>query len=240
MSMYTAACFYVTIFNTAEPNLICRSLYENSSEFKETRRISNKTCSMWKNYTTTKARNQTSYFACKFDDKYYSLTIVNEWDLLCDRKHLTGLTQTVFLVGTISGFISGIISDKYGRKKATIIFLFISSLSFIVCQILMSDFANLNISTNGRYIIYCVLQLINGITYVCLYSSSYILNIELTNHSYHTLFTNINIYFFILGELYVLTVFYFYRSWHIANWFIAILSFVLLLVTVFTLPESPR
>jgi MFS family permease len=240
MSMYTATCFYVTIFNTAQPDLVCRSLYENSSAFKETRRISNKTCSIWKNYTLSKARNESLYYTCHFDEEYYSLTIVNEWNLLCERQHLTSLTQTVFLVGSISGFLSGIVSDKYGRKLATIVFLFISSLSFIVCQILMSDLIHLNISTNVRYIIYCLQQLINGITYVCLYSSSYVLNIELTNDNYHTLFTNINIYFFILGELYVLAVFYFSRSWHIANWSIAIFSLVLLIVTVFTLPESPR
>ncbi len=34
-------------------------------------------------------------YQCEFDKKYYGLTIINEWGLVCDKQHLAGLTQTI-------------------------------------------------------------------------------------------------------------------------------------------------
>ena len=51
-------------------------------------------------------KNQ-SVYTCKFDQEFYGTTIVNDWELLCEKSYLVALTQTLFLIGGVSGFISG-------------------------------------------------------------------------------------------------------------------------------------
>ena len=73
---------------------------------------------MW-NYTSSLNRNQKSNYTCRFDDKYYGHTIINEWELVCDKQYSAALSQSFYLCGFISSFVSGILSDKYGRKRIT-------------------------------------------------------------------------------------------------------------------------
>lgn len=48
----------------------------------------------------------------------------SEWNLVCDKKYLKIVAEMIFLIGVASGgIISGMLSDKFGRKKM----LFISA-----------------------------------------------------------------------------------------------------------------
>lgn len=48
----------------------------------------------------------------------------SEWNLVCDRKNLKIVAEMIFLMGVATGgIISGMLSDKFGRKKM----LFISA-----------------------------------------------------------------------------------------------------------------
>lgn len=48
----------------------------------------------------------------------------NEWNLVCDKKYLKIVAEMIFLMGVATGgIISGMLSDKFGRKKM----LFISA-----------------------------------------------------------------------------------------------------------------
>jgi MFS family permease len=52
-------------------------------------------------------------------------TWMSEWHLVCDRKYLKIVAEMIFLIGVATGgIISGMLSDKFGRKKM----LFISAL----------------------------------------------------------------------------------------------------------------
>jgi hypothetical protein len=49
----------------------------------------------------------------EYDKSFWRRTIIQEWDLVCDRKPLRKLTQQVTFFGLLCGaFISGILSDK--------------------------------------------------------------------------------------------------------------------------------
>lgn len=51
-------------------------------------------------------------------------TWISEWDLVCDKKYLKLVAEMIFLIGVATGgIISGMLSDKFGRKKM----LFISA-----------------------------------------------------------------------------------------------------------------
>lgn len=48
----------------------------------------------------------------------------SEWNLVCDKKYLKIVAEMIFLIGVATGgIVSGMLSDKFGRKKM----LFISA-----------------------------------------------------------------------------------------------------------------
>lgn len=51
--------------------------------------------------------------AWDFDRSEVGDTIVSEWNLVCDRAHLTSIAEVVFLIGVaLGGVIGGWISDR--------------------------------------------------------------------------------------------------------------------------------
>ncbi|ELU15629.1 hypothetical protein CAPTEDRAFT_92879 [Capitella teleta] len=59
-----------------------------------------------------------------FDQSTYVNTIASRLDLVCHRSGLVPLISTLFMAGTFVGSIaSGILSDKYGRKKTLYAFV---------------------------------------------------------------------------------------------------------------------
>lgn len=99
--------FYVTIFNTAEPHLSCY-LKSNSTIFSNAEVTKELKCNMWNNYSLSIEQSTESPYECSFDLEHYETTIINDWGLVCEKQHLAGLTQTIFLIGNISAFLSGL------------------------------------------------------------------------------------------------------------------------------------
>ena len=131
----------------------------------------------------------------------------------------------------------GYVSDKYGRKRASIIFLALFQIVLFGFNILTSDLVGL--SNSYRLLVYCVFQFLNGALNICIFNSTYVLLIELTSQEYHQLFSNINIYFYVIGEVIIMGAYYFSRNWLITNYFLTIYSLVFLILFWIFLPESP-
>ncbi|RWS23965.1 organic cation transporter protein-like protein [Leptotrombidium deliense] len=52
----------------------------------------------------------------QFDNSVFSSTIIDEWNLICDKSFLASLTQSVYMAGIVVSAVSfGYISDKFGR-----------------------------------------------------------------------------------------------------------------------------
>ena len=59
-----------------------------------------------------------------YDHSFWESTILQDFDLICDRKPLAKLTQQMTFFGLLIGvFVSGILSDKIGRVKAMLCIL---------------------------------------------------------------------------------------------------------------------
>ena len=236
----SAMCFYVTIFNTSEPKLFCFEANRLNLEVSFSNQTSERTCDMWNNFTSSKRLNQKTSYECEFEKKDYGRTIITDLELVCDKQHLSSLTQTIFLIGSISAFVGGILSDKLGRKKAIIFFICLQICSSVVANVLLTDYGFFNMSISTKFIIYCIQQFISGIVVFCLYNSVYVLIIELTTDDYHTLVSNVSIYFYVIGEIWILLAYYFTKHWIYTNWVIVLYALFVLILFSFFVPESPR
>lgn len=57
-------------------------------------------------------------------------TIISDWDMVCDRRPLKEMSQTIFMGGVLMGsFISGNLGDRFGRRTL----LIIANLLMAVC-----------------------------------------------------------------------------------------------------------
>ena len=222
-SAFSAITIYSTIFTAAKPKFFCET---DQSIVTDNREV----CNVWSNATVKSS--------CKFDEKYYGRTIITDWDLICDRKLLAGLTQTFYMLGSFSAIFGGYFGDHYGRKKSIVGFLCSLSATMIVSQLFMLDLFNIGIT--AKYVIYCISQMLIGAFVKCLYVSAYVLLLELTCHRYHTLFSNIKLLFYVIGELIILLLAYFIRDWQIINWVVAIITVLTTISSFFLIDESPR
>ena len=230
ISSFSAATIYSTIFTTAEPKLFCN----NNKFYNKTILIDDKLkCDIWLNLTAQNYSNN-----CAYDTSYYGSTIINEWDLVCDQKYLSNLTQTFYMIGSFMAILSGFCGDKFGRKRMILISLILLFLTLLISQVL--QITSLNISFQVKYTIYLIAQTLIGLLTITLYCLSYVLLLEITTNRYHVLFSNIMLYAYVLGEIFVLIVAYFSKDWKIINWFLTVYSFILIIPCALYLKESPR
>jgi MFS family permease len=257
LSALSSATIYATIFTAAEPPFQCshRSLkpdpppsssidgnsilpsHNNSFMFNSSSLIiENDTCKVW----ASLLGNRTYYsqhYECHFDRQHYRSTIITEWELVCDTYWLAALTQTIQMFGSIFGFCGGIIGDRYGRRTSTLLFAVSLTVTLVVSQFLLIPYFEYSLSY--KYAIYSVSQFMIGLLVNCLYCTAYILLMELTTERYRTNLANLNSYMYVCGELLVAIVYYYSRSWHFLNWFIAFTSLLVLVLSWLYLPESP-
>lgn len=71
-------------------------------------------CLMYENNATT----TTSCSKWVYDTRYRSSSRAMEWSLVCDKRWMGALAQTIYMLGVFTGaVVLGGMADKYGRKK---------------------------------------------------------------------------------------------------------------------------
>lgn len=227
---------YTPIFIVAEPDLKCHeSIYQQNANATA---YSNKTCDMWNSYTDSLSKNETSSYQCEFDKTYFGTTIVTDWELVCDKKDYGGYTQSFYLFGVLFSCFNGPLVDSFGRKKIALITIVSFTVASLLSNVITSSF--IPISVFSKYIWYCFTQFLNGCLITCMYNSTFTLINELVSHDYHTLVSNFMIYFYIIGELVTLLVYYLTKSWIALNWFVSFYCTVVIFLFAFFVPESPK
>jgi OCT family organic cation transporter-like MFS transporter 4/5 len=57
-----------------------------------------------------------------YDRSTWPETVVSQFDLVCNKEYWRSLSQSLYMFGIMVGsFVSGILSDKFGRKKITLV-----------------------------------------------------------------------------------------------------------------------
>jgi hypothetical protein len=160
ISALTSACIYATVFIVAEPKLVCTK-YDQLNASSNVDMTMEETCRIFKQLKKVSNESFAKNYTCYFDTQYYDKTIITEYSLVCERQYLAGLTQTGHILGATFGFFGGIIGDKYGRRKSTLLFSFLLT----VCLILTQSTLNItSLSVDARYTIFFISQFLIGIS----------------------------------------------------------------------------
>ncbi|XP_026543355.1 solute carrier family 22 member 4-like [Notechis scutatus] len=165
----------------------------------------------------------------EYSQEVYLSTIVTEWNLVCDNDWKPPLTTSLFFVGVLLGsFISGQLSDKFGRKAIL--------------------FATMGVQTGFSFLqifsisweMFTVLFLIVGMGQISNYVVAFILGTEILGKSVRVIFSTLGVcIFFAIGYMLLPLFAYFIREWRMLLLALTVPGVCCIPLWWF-IPESPR
>ncbi|XP_053422911.1 organic cation/carnitine transporter 2 isoform X2 [Nycticebus coucang] len=165
----------------------------------------------------------------EFSQDVYLSTIVTEWNLVCEDDWKAPLTVSMFFVGVLLGsFISGQLSDRFGRKKVLFITMTMQT-GFSFLQIFSKNFE-----------MFIVLFAFVGMGQISNYVAAFVLGTEILGKSVRIIFSTLGVCIFYAFGYMVLPLFaYFIRDWRML--LLALTGPGVLCVALWWfIPESPR
>ncbi|XP_024121231.1 solute carrier family 22 member 5 isoform X2 [Oryzias melastigma] len=165
----------------------------------------------------------------EYDHSVYTSTIVSEWDLVCDNSWRNPMTSSVFFCGVLTGsFLSGQLSDRYGRK--TVMF------ATIVIQTVATFIAAFSTS----WAMFCSFYFFVGGGNISNYVAAFVLGAEILGPRIRTVFSTAGVcLFFALGYLLLPLLAFFVRDWRSLLLGLTVPG-VLCAPLWWFIPESPR
>uniref|UniRef100_A0A3B4ZDW0 Solute carrier family 22 member 5-like n=1 Tax=Stegastes partitus TaxID=144197 RepID=A0A3B4ZDW0_9TELE len=156
-------------------------------------------------------------------------TIVSEWDLVCDSAWKVPFSTSLFFVGVLIGsFISGHLSDRFGRKP---VFFFTMVLQTVTALIQAASVS---------WVMFCILNCLRGLGQISNYITSLVLGSEMLSPSARVSFTLLGHSLgFGIGYALLPLFAYFMRGWRMLLLAAAIPGF-LFIPLWWVIPESPR
>ncbi|XP_028573822.2 organic cation/carnitine transporter 2 isoform X2 [Podarcis muralis] len=159
----------------------------------------------------------------------YLSTIVSEWDLVCENDWKAPLTTSLFFVGVLIGsFVSGQLSDRFGRKNVLFVTMGVQT-GFSFLQILSTTWE-----------MFSILFLIVGIGQISNYVAAFVLGTEILGKSVRIIYCTLGVcIFYAFGYMLLPLCAYFIRDWRML--LVALTVPGLLYVPLWWfIPESPR
>ncbi|XP_029029782.1 organic cation/carnitine transporter 2 [Betta splendens] len=165
----------------------------------------------------------------EYDRSVYASTIVSEWDLVCDDRWKNPLTSSVFFVGVLTGsFVSGQLSDRYGRKVVLFVTIAIHA-AFTFIQ-----------SFSTSWVMFCAAFFIIGLGQISNYMTAFVLGTEVLGPRVRSIFSTAGMcLFFGVGYMLLPLLAFLVRDWRTLLLGLA-LPGVLCLPLWWYIPESPR
>ncbi|XP_013412219.2 organic cation transporter protein [Lingula anatina] len=136
----------------------------------------------------------------------YTSTVVSEFDLACGSEWQVSTSKSVFFIGKLIGdIISGVISDRFGRRPSVLLALMVSVLLGIATALIPS------------MVVYVVSQGIQGVLNGFYFNVAYTIAVEFVGPSKRNSAAISMTYFFTLGYFVLVLFAYFIRDWrHLA------------------------
>uniref|UniRef100_A0A8D8UN70 Organic cation transporter protein n=1 Tax=Cacopsylla melanoneura TaxID=428564 RepID=A0A8D8UN70_9HEMI len=175
------------------------------------------------NVTTTRPCHKWVY-----DTKNFGETIISEWNLVCTREHLKSLAEMMFLSGVaFGGFFSGLVSDRFGRKRALV--------GSLVCQLVLG----VCIAVAPWFEVYLALRAMLGFFCVSIVFSGFVLCMEIVGGKWLTIAGISYLFPVPLGYIAISGIAYYIHSWRLLQWLITAPT-IFFLGLYCCIPESPR
>ncbi|XP_020846799.1 solute carrier family 22 member 4 [Phascolarctos cinereus] len=165
----------------------------------------------------------------EYSQDTYLSTIITEWNIVCDESWKPPLTTSLFFVGVLMGsFISGQLSDRFGRKNI-----------LFATMAVQTGFSFLQIfSINWE--MFTVLFVIVGMGQISNYVVAFILGTEILGKSVRIIFSTLGVCtFFAIGYMLLPLFAYFIRDWRMLLLALTMPG-VLCVPLWWVIPESPR
>ncbi|KAF2986022.1 hypothetical protein EK904_002180, partial [Melospiza melodia maxima] len=159
----------------------------------------------------------------------YRSTIVTEWNLVCDNDWKGPLSTSLFFVGVLLGsFISGQLSDKFGRKNVLFATLAMQT-GFSFIQVFSTSWE-----------MFSVLFVLVGMGQISNYVAAFVLGTEILGKSVRVLFCTLGVCIFYAFGYMLLPLFaFFLRDWRMLLLALT-LPGLLCIPLWWIIPESPR
>ncbi|CAG2222323.1 OCTN [Mytilus edulis] len=163
-----------------------------------------------------------------YDDAIFASTFSSEMNLVCDDFPKTTQAKTLFFGGVLVGaFITGMLSDKIGRKKTLFLSFFLALATTV------------GLAFSPSYPVFVTLRFFVGFSMAGIFMTAFVIGLELVGPTKRNLAGIVIEYFFALGLVLLAGVAYLLR-----DWFYIELAFgapmVLFLLMWWVIPESPR
>ncbi|XP_063800270.1 solute carrier family 22 member 6-B-like [Pseudophryne corroboree] len=163
-----------------------------------------------------------------YDDSEFSATIINQWDLVCSRRRMRQLAQSIYMAGVLVGsIVFGGLSDKFGRRPLNIW----SNLQMFVSG-LCAAFA-------PNYTVYCVFRFLTGVALSGIVLNSYSLIVEWIPTQTRAFILTGTGYCYTIGQLVLVGLAYLIQDWRMLQLASSVPFFIYFIYTWF-LPESSR
>ncbi len=206
-------------------------------------------CYIYVNTSEGKILNKCSKYV--FDTTFYNTTISTEWNLVCHDLHLKAITQNAYIMGTSGSLLSGIMSDKLGRRTTMYSLILLMVIVLNTTQLIMHS----KMSDTKKLVIFTISRFLTGFAQTT-YSITLVLLLEMTSANRRVLASNILSYFYTLGmlnffcdqkflysfhsgELIIMLIYYFTRDWSITMWILT-MYVMPFLCYYWCVPESAR
>ncbi|XP_064480642.1 solute carrier family 22 member 13-like isoform X2 [Ornithodoros turicata] len=158
----------------------------------------------------------------------YGYTLVQEWNLVCDRAWLLVLSSSIFLVGGLTSLvISGPASDKLGRKPVALFSLIFSQ----VCSIVI-------VFCTDVYV-FIVLRFFLGAALTTLYATSVIIILEVLAPGLRSIYGIAVLLGYVVGDAASTCLSLIGFNWHIQQQ-IGLVPTFMMISSFYSLTESPR
>ncbi|KAM7162805.1 organic cation/carnitine transporter 2-like [Macrochelys suwanniensis] len=165
----------------------------------------------------------------EYSRELYLSTIVTEWNLVCDDDWKAPLTASLFFVGVLVGsFISGQLSDKFGRKKVLFATMGVQT-GFSFLQVFSTSWE-----------MFSVLFVIVGMGQISNYVAAFVLGTEILGKRVRIIFCTLGVcIFYAIGYMLLPLFAYFIRDWRMLLLALT-LPGLLCIPLWWIVPESPR
>ncbi|XP_022084723.1 solute carrier family 22 member 13-like isoform X2 [Acanthaster planci] len=137
-----------------------------------------------------------------YDTSQYKTTIISDFDLVCDKRNLPSLAQSMYFLGFLVGsFVCGSLSDWIGRKKVVFFGLFFLAAGSIVTAFSVNIY------------MYIAARFFAGFGNMGFYIPVFVLVVEFTGGSWRTAVTMAVSILYAFGYFFLATAAMYVREW---------------------------